>query len=64
MLLLTRNCGTGYKYVSDVYYHHESESKKTWETLNQNRVFSEKMAQHKEDMLVEMEEVLEQVDID
>ena len=64
MLLLTRNCGTGHKYVSDVYYHHESESKKTWETLNQNRVFSEKMAQHKEDMLVEMEEVLEQVDID
>ena len=62
LLLISRNAGTGTKYVSDVYYHHESESKQTWDTLNQNRMFFEEIQKHKEDLLVEMEEVLENVD--
>ena len=42
MLLLSRNAGTGSRYIEDVYFHHESESKKTWDTLMQNRVFYNK----------------------
>ena len=59
MLLLTRNCGTGSRYLEDVYYHHESESKETWETLNQNREFKSKVNLHKEDMLIPVEYVID-----
>ena len=43
MLQLSRNAGTGPRYLSDVYYHHESESQQTWDTLMQNRVFYNKL---------------------
>jgi len=43
MLQLSRNAGTGVRYIEDVYYHHEAESKQTWEVLNQNRGFKDKM---------------------
>ena len=58
MLLLSRNCGTGTRYLEDVYFHHESESKQAWETLSQNRVFFNKLKRHENDVLVEIEEVL------
>ena len=59
MLQLARNAGTGSRYVEDVYYHHEAESKSTWETLNQNRSFREYMDLHKGEVLIPMEEPLE-----
>ena len=59
MLQLARNAGTGSRYVEDVYYHHEAESKTTWETLNQNRSFREYMDLHKGEVLIPMEEPLE-----
>lgn len=43
MLQLSRNAGTGIKNIENVYYHHEAESKQTWEVLNQNRDFKDKM---------------------
>lgn len=62
MLLLSRNAGTGVRYIQDVYYHHESESRATWDTLNQNRYFTDSMKKHRDDLLLELEEVLSKVD--
>ena len=59
MLLLSRNCGTGTRYLEDVYFHHESESKQTWETLTQNRVFFNKLKRHENDVLVEIEDIMD-----
>lgn len=61
MLQLSRNAGTGSRYVEDVYYHHESESKQTWDTLNQNRQFREYMKRHKDEILIPMEDPLTDV---
>jgi len=58
LLQLSRNAGTGSRYVEDVYYHHEAESKTTWETLTQNRKFREYMELHKNDVAVPLEEPL------
>ena len=62
MLLLSRNAGTGSRYIEDVYFHHESESKKTWDTLMQNRVFYNKQKEHQSELLVEIEDLLDGVD--
>ena len=43
ILQISRNTGTGTRYVENVYYHNEAESKATWETLNKNRSFREKI---------------------
>tara|TARA_R100000152_G_C6742023_1_gene165808 strand:+ start:136 stop:780 length:645 start_codon:yes stop_codon:yes gene_type:complete len=64
MLQLSRNCGTGTRYIEDVYYHHESESQKMWETLQQNRRFHNKVDSHRDDLLLEMEDALSQIDMD
>ena len=45
LLQLARNSGTGVRYVEQVYYHHEAESKKNWETLMKNRKFQDVMSQ-------------------
>ena len=58
ILQLSRNAGTGSRYIEDVYYHHESESKKTWDTLMQNRVFYDNMKKHQSELLVEIENIL------
>ena len=62
MLQLARNAGTGSRYVEEVYCHHESESKQTWDSLNQNRSFKEYMRVHKNEVLIPLEEPL--VDLD
>ncbi len=59
MLLLSRNCGTGTRYLEEVYFHHESESKQTWETLSQNRIFHSKLKHHENDVLVEIEGIMD-----
>lgn len=58
MLKLSYNCGTGTRYIEDVYYHHEAESKSTWDTLNQRRSFREYMQKHEEEVLIPIEEPL------
>ena len=35
-------CGTGMKYIENVYFHHEAESKATYELLSQNRKFQQR----------------------
>ena len=62
LLFLWRNAGTGLKYLQDVYYHHESESKATWETLNQNRKFYDVISKKKDEELIEIESVMEIVE--
>ena len=62
LLFLSRNAGTGLKYLQDVYYHHESESKATWEKLNQNRRFYDVISNKKEEELIEIESVMEIVE--
>ena len=61
-LQLSRNAGTGSRYIEDVYYHHESESKKTWDTLMQNRVFYDNMKKHQSELLVEIEDIMDGID--
>ena len=55
ILQLCRNAGCGSRYVEDVYYHHESESKVMWETLMKNRNFNEQIRKHENDLLLEIE---------
>ena len=62
LLFLSRNAGTGLKYIQDVYYHHESESKATWDTLNQNRVFYDEIHKKRDDTLIDFEELVDIVD--
>lgn len=62
MLQLSRNCGTGSRYVEDVYYHHEAESKQTWDSLNQNRQFKDYMDQRKSEVLTQIEDALDIVE--
>ena len=57
LLQLSRNCGTGVRYVESVYYHHESESKTTWDTLTQNRTFFEHINNHSNDFQVGLEDI-------
>ena len=57
MLTLAQNCGTGIKYVEQVYYHHEAESKATWNILNKNRDFTKKLADHMNEPFIPLEEV-------
>ena len=63
LLLLARNAGTGLKYIEDVYFHHESESKQTWETLTQNRKFYETVHQKTEDQLVDIADAVETIEV-
>ena len=59
LLQLSRNCGTGVRYVESVYYHHQAESKATWDTLTQNRTFHDKVSKKRDELLVEIEELME-----
>tara|TARA_Y100001970_G_C14230125_1_gene858066 strand:- start:923 stop:2305 length:1383 start_codon:yes stop_codon:yes gene_type:complete len=61
MLQLSRNAGTGTRYIEEVYYHHESESKQTWDILTKNRVFYNKLKKSMDNILVPIEDVLEDV---
>ena len=61
LLQLSRNCGTGVRHIENVYYHHESESKETWETLTQNRKFNKKVDQHKDDLLLGIEDAMNNI---
>ena len=57
MLTLAQNAGTGIKYVEQVYYHHEAESKATWNILNKNRDFTKKNERFKNEPFLPLEEV-------
>ena len=57
MLTLAQNCGTGIKYIEQVYYHHEAESKATWNILNKNRDFTKKLADHMNEPFIPLEDV-------
>lgn len=57
MLQLSRNAGTGVRYIENIYYHHEAESKTTWETLNKNRSFREKMEAQQSSFSIQIEEL-------
>lgn len=57
MLQLSRNAGTGTRYVENVYYHHEAESKTTWETLNKNRSFREQIEAKRSLLSIPIEEL-------
>ena len=58
LLPLSINSGTGVRYIQDVYYHHESESKNTWNTLTQNRQFYSYIQEHKDDVLIDIQDAL------
>ena len=64
MLTLSRVCGTGVKYIEDVYYHHEAESRETFEILTQNRKFTERVDKLKDDKVVAgIDTLLEDIDV-
>ena len=63
MLQLARNCGTGIRYIEDVYYHHEAESKQTWDILTKNRDFTKKISRYQDEPLMALENVLDAVDL-
>ena len=62
LLQLSRNCGTGIRYIENVYYHHQAESQATWDTLTQNRIFHDQISKKRDDLLIEIEEVMESLE--
>ena len=58
MLQLSKLAGTGLPQLELVYYHHEQESKQTWELINQNRNFFDRLKDESE-TLIPYEELLE-----
>ena len=60
-ILLSRLAGTGLTNIEQVYYHHEAESKATWEALIKNRVFYDRISKETQE-LVPWEKYLEDVD--
>ncbi len=62
LLQLSKNCGCGLRYIQDVYYHHESESKGTWDILTKNRNFYEHIKTIQDELLVEIEDVMNNAD--
>ena len=60
-ILLSRLAGTGLTNIEQVYYHHEAESKATWEALIKNRVFYDRISKETQE-LVPWEKYLEEVD--
>ncbi len=52
MLQLSRHCGTGLKYIENVYYHHEAESRSTYEILSKNRTFYERDRKYRDDKII------------
>ena len=62
LMLLSRNAGTSLRFVEDVYYHHQSESKETWGSLNQNRTFYERSRKHPDEPFIQIEEAMEDIE--
>jgi len=60
LLQLSKLAGTGLPQLELVYYHHEQESKETWELINQNRNFFDRLKGESEP-LVPYEELLQKV---
>jgi len=58
---LSNQCGTSLKNISEVYYHHEAESKQVWETLSQNRVFFDNVKSHEGEILIDYDELFEKL---
>ena len=62
LMLLSRNAGTSLRFVEQVYYHHQSESKETWGSLNQNRTFYERSRRHPDEPFIQIEEAMEDIE--
>ena len=58
---LSRLAGTGLANIEQVYYHHEAESKATWEALRQNRIFFDRLRKEETHELVRQDMLLEGV---
>ena len=56
ILTVSKNVGADIKYVANVYYHHEAESKATWETLNMNREWNKKLTNEGDRVLVNLDD--------
>ena len=56
ILTVSKDVGADIKYVANVYYHHEAESKATWETLNMNREWNKKLTNEGDRVLVNLDD--------
>ncbi len=62
LLQLAKIAGTSLKEIEHTYYHHEQESKETWNMFTQNRIFWNKIKADKND-LVAIDKLLEEVEV-
>ena len=58
---LSRLAGTGLANIEQVYYHHEAESKATWEALRQNRIFFDRLRKEETHETVQFEKMMDGV---
>ena len=58
---LSRLAGTGLANIEQVYYHHEAESKATWEALSQNRIFFDRLRKEETHETVQFEKMMDGV---
>ena len=62
LLQLAKIAGTSLKEIEHTYYHHEQESKETWNLFTQNRIFWNRIQEQKND-LVAIDKLLEAVEV-
>ena len=60
LLQLSRLAGTSVKEIEHVYYHHEQESKDTWELINKDRKFYDRV-QKEPEALVPYDELMKDI---
>jgi len=56
---LSNQCGTSLKNISEVYYHHEAESRQVWETLSKNRMYFDNVRHRDDDIFVDYDELFD-----
>ncbi len=60
LIQVSRLAASGLSNIENIYYHHEEESKATWEAINQNRIFYDRLHNETQE-LVPFEELLDGV---
>ena len=64
LITLTKTAGTSCKELELTYYHHQDESKRTWEILNKNRIFYDRVKKSRGETLVDIADMLPDLDGD
>ena len=63
MIKLAEMAGTSLREIEQTYYHHEEESRKTWETITKNRIFQQRKKKQNPE-LISFDNLIDGLDIE